>query len=92
MAVAWNGLNLFVTHLMQAGASEFWTLLRTGHTGRLDTVMVLVGGIAHFLLIIACLAAFFHRRPGKKQWGEFAVGGVLVLVYLALIVVLAAPR
>src|SRR5215469_14911010 len=36
VAVVWNSLNLFVTHLMQAGAVAFWFLLRTGHVRRLD--------------------------------------------------------
>src|SRR5215471_15457277 len=39
VAVVWNGLNLFVTHLMQAGAVEFWSFLHTGQLRRLDTMM-----------------------------------------------------
>src|SRR5215469_10351154 len=58
VAVAWNSLNLFVTHLMQAGGVEFWSFLRTGHVRRLDTMMVPLGGIGHFILLVACLTAF----------------------------------
>src|SRR4029077_7344857 len=47
IAAAWNCLNLFVTHLMQAGAGQFWSLLTTGHVRRPDTLMVMVGGMAH---------------------------------------------
>ena len=53
--VAWNCLNLFVTHLFQAGALQFWSLVSTGHVSRPDTLMVMVGGMAHFLLMIACM-------------------------------------
>ena len=56
---AWNCLNSFVTHLLQKGAVQFWSLvrtgqfwflLRTGHVSRPETMMVTVGGVAHFLL------------------------------------------
>jgi hypothetical protein len=92
IAVVWNSLNLFVTHLMQAGAVEFWSFLHTGQTRRLDTMMVLLGGVGHFLLIIASLAALFHLGAGKKELGKFIAGGVVALVYFGLIIVTTAPR
>ncbi|HVH85192.1 MAG TPA: hypothetical protein VM912_00610 [Terriglobales bacterium] len=92
IAVAWNSLNLFVTHLMWAGAVAFWHFLRTGHVHRLDTMMVLLGGIAHFVLIIACLTVFFHSSGTNRQWWKFAGGGVLVLAYFGLIVATMAPH
>src|SRR5580698_2096146 len=75
---AWNCLNLFVTHLFQKGAVQFWSLihsgqfwflLRTGHVSRPETMSVMVGGAAHFLIIVACVAGFLHLRPRGKQWG-----------------------
>jgi hypothetical protein len=92
IAVFWNGLNLLVTHLFLAGAGQLSSLLRTGHVSRVDTLMVLVGGVAHVLLIVGCLAGFLHLQPGRKQWGEFFGGGVLALAYLMLIVVITAPH
>jgi hypothetical protein len=92
IALLWNGLNLFVTHLFQAGAEEFWSLLRTGHVSRPDTLLVLVGGVAHFLLIVVCMAGFLELRPTGKHWGQFFAGGLLVFAYMVLIVVTAAPR
>jgi hypothetical protein len=92
IATAWNGFNLFVTHLIQAGAGQFWSLLRTGHLRRPDTLMVLVGGVAHVLLIIACIAGFLQLRPNMKRWVEFLAGGLSVLAYFALIVITMAPR
>jgi len=92
ISTAWNCLNLFVTHLFQAGAGQFWSLVRTGHVSRPETLMVMVGGVAHFLLIIACMAGFIQLRPRRKQWGQFFAGGFLALAYFALIIVTAAPR
>lgn len=89
---AWNCLNLFVTHLFQAGAGQFWSLVRTGHVSRPETLMVMVGGVAHFFLIIACMAGFIQLRPHMKQWGQFFAGGFLALAYFALIIVTTAPR
>jgi hypothetical protein len=90
--ILWNALNLFVTHLFQAGAGQFWSLLRTGHVSRPDTLMVFVGSVAHFLLITVCMTGFLELRPGRKQWGQFFGGGLLTFGYFALIVAIMAPR
>jgi hypothetical protein len=92
VAIAWNSLNLFVTHLFQAGAGQFWSLLQTGHVSRPDTLMVMVGGVGHFVLIIACMAGFLQQRPSVKHWGQFFGGGILALAYFGLIVGTTAPR
>jgi hypothetical protein len=98
---AWNCLNLFVTHLFQKGAVQFWSLvhsgqfwflLRTGQVSRPETMTVMIGGAAHVLIIVACVAGFFHLRPRRMQWGQFFGGGVLALAYLAVIIAIAAPR
>ena|SRR5215472_201949 len=59
VGVAWNSLNLFVTHLIETGSMEFWSFLHTGQVRRPDTMMVPLGGIAHFVLIIACSCGLF---------------------------------
>jgi hypothetical protein len=92
VSTAWNCLNLFVTHLFVAGAVLLWSFIHTGRLVRPETVMVFVGCLAHFLLIIACMVAFLRFRPGKKQWYQFFAGGLLVLVYMALAIIVAAPR
>ncbi len=91
VAIAWNSLNLFITHLTQAGTREFWSLLATGHVQRVDTMMVALGSLGHFILIVACLAAFLRigGRPGA--WWRLGSGAVAALAYLALIIVAAAP-
>jgi len=92
IAVAWNCLEIFGPHLMQAGAVMFWSFLHTGQVQHLETMMVPIGGIGHFVLIIACLTALFHQTTDTKKWWKFIAGGVLVLGYFALIVAIARPR
>jgi hypothetical protein len=92
IAVVWNSFNLFVTHLMQAGAQAFWSFIHTGEPHRIDTMMVALGGLGHFILLVACLAALSApavRRRGK--WQRFAAGAVAALAYFVLIVFIAAP-
>lgn len=91
IAVAWNSLNLFVTHLAQAGAVAFWRFVSAGEVRRLDTMMVTLGTIAHFILIVACLAAAIGTTENKKWW-KFLGGGIAALAYFALIVAIALPR
>ena len=88
MAAALNCLNLFVTHLMQTGMALLLSLIRTGHIGQPVTLMVAIGGIGHFLLLIACVIDFLELRPGIRQWGQFFAGGLLAITYLALVVIL----
>jgi hypothetical protein len=83
---AWNCMNLYLTHLMQTGMELLWSLLRTGHASRPVPITVAVGGLGHFILILACLVGFLRLRPGLYQWLRFIAGGVLAMAYLALIV------
>jgi len=92
IAVAWNCLEFFGPHLIQAGAVLFWTFLHTGQVRHVETMMVPLGGIGHLILIFACLAALFNQTTDTKKWWKFLVGGVLVLGYFALIVAIARPR
>jgi len=89
---AWNCLSLFITHLMQAGAAQLWSFLRTGHASQPDALTVLLGGIAHFLLIAACIGGFLQLRPHRKQWLQFFGGGLAAMAYFALIIAVMAPR
>ncbi len=40
--VSWNCLNLFVTHNFEAGAEQFWSLVRTGHMSGSETLTLVV--------------------------------------------------
>jgi hypothetical protein len=92
IAVIWNSLQLFVTHLVQAGAVAFWHFLSTGQVRRLDTMMVTLGCIGHFILIVACLVASVEDRVTDRKWWKFAGGGAIAVAYFALIVAVALPR
>jgi hypothetical protein len=92
IATAWNGLQFFVSHLIQAGAGQLWLLMRTGTVSRPDTLMVAAGGAAHCVLIVGCAIGFIQLRPGMPQWSRFVAGGLLALAYFGLIVALLLPR
>jgi hypothetical protein len=92
IAIAWNSLSIFITHLFQAGVGQFWIFLHGDHITRPDTLMVTIGGIGHFILIIACVAGFLELRPTRRNWAQFFGGAFLVLAYMALIIATTAPR
>ena len=97
IAIVWNSNAFFVTHNMQRGVTVLWSLLQTGRMRELGPhpivpMMVLLGGIGHFVLIGACLAALFDRRIDDKKPWKLVAGGVSVLAYFALIIIVAAPR
>jgi len=92
IAVAWNCLEFFGPQLIQAGAALLWTFLHTGQVRHVETMMVPLGGIGHLILIFACLTALVNQTTGTRKWWKCLVGGVLVLVYFALIVAIARPR
>src|SRR5215475_5267574 len=92
IAIVWNGLSLFVTRLMQAGAVAFWSSLRAGHVEQLVPMMVALGGIGHFILIFATLLALLRHNAETGKWWKFVGGGVLAVAYFVLIVAFAQPR
>src|SRR4030095_1403968 len=91
IAIVWNGLSLFVTHLMQAGAVAFWSWLRTGHV-ELVPMMVALGRIGHFILIFAALLALLRHNAETGKWWKFVGGGVLAVAYFVLIVAFTRPH
>ena len=77
---------------MQAGAVMFCSFLHTGQIQHLETMMVLIGGIGHFTLMIACLTTFILQTMDTRKWWRFFAGGVFVLGCFALIVAIARRR
>jgi hypothetical protein len=55
-------------------------------------MMVALGTVAHFILIIACLAALLDQKAHGKDWWKLAGGGVKALAYMALIIAAARPQ
>jgi hypothetical protein len=92
IAIVWDGMNLFVTHLIQAGAVAVWLSLRTGHVQQLVPMMVTLGGIGHCILIAAALFALVRHNSETGKWWKFAGGGFLSIAYFALIVAFARPH
>jgi hypothetical protein len=56
---------------MLVGARELWSLLGTGQLRRPDTLTVFVGGVGHFVLIIACPAAFHQLQTNHDILPDF---------------------
>jgi hypothetical protein len=92
IAVVWNCLETFGPHIMQAGAVMIWSFLHTGQVQHLETMMVPIGGIGHFILIIACMAALLKQKTDNNKWWKFVGGGALALAYFALIILIARPH
>jgi hypothetical protein len=68
MATVWNGIGLFVTHLIQSGAVAFWSSLRAGHVQQLVPMMVTLGGIGHLILIFATIVAVLRCSADTRKW------------------------
>jgi hypothetical protein len=92
IAMVWNGFVLFVTHLTQAGAEQFLSLMHGGHVSRPDTLMVFIGSVDHFILLAGCIGGVVRLKPQRKQWLHFFGGGFFALAYFGLIVFILAPH
>jgi hypothetical protein len=92
IAIVWNGMNLFITHLIQTGAVAFWLWLRNGHVEEFVPMAVTLGGIGHFILIFATILAVLRFNTETRKWWKFAGGGVLSIGYFALLVLFFSPH
>jgi hypothetical protein len=92
IAIIWNAMSLFVSHLMQAGAIAVWLSLRTGQLHDLVPMMVALGGVGHFILIAAALIALVGHNTEPRKWWKFVGGGVLSIAYFALIISFTQPH
>ena len=92
IAILWNLMGLFITHLIQAGAVALWLLLRTGHTGELVPITVTLGGFGHFILICGTILASIRFNSEPRKWWKFAGGSTLSIAYFALLVAFFQPH
>jgi len=91
IAIAWNGVEL-IAHVMQADAVAVWSSLRAGHVPPVVPMMVMLGGAAHCILIVAALFVLIRHNTEVRKWWKFAGGGVLSIAYFALLVAFARPH
>lgn len=91
IAIVWNGME-FMAHVMQVDAVALWSSLRTGHLPQLVPMSVMLGGAAHFILIVAALFALRRYNADARKWWKFTGGGVLSVAYFAVMVVIFHPR
>jgi len=92
IGIVWNGFSLFVTHLIQVRAVAFWSSLRTGRVEQLVPMMVALGGIGHFILIIAGIVALVSHNTEIRKWWKLVGGGAFAVAYFVLIVAFARPH
>ena len=92
-AAFWNWVNLVHTTFIKAGVLELARLLQTGHLRRPDLFIAVFAAAAHFVLIGACLVAYFQLRPRSfRDVVKFWLGGVLAIAYLVVIIVFTGPQ
>lgn len=92
VALVWNAMSLFVTHLIQTGTLAFYASLRAGHIEQPVPMMVALGGMGHFILLAAALVAIARYNAEHRKWWKFAGGGLLSIAYFALLVALFRPH
>jgi hypothetical protein len=78
---SFSGSELRLLHVLQALIYVAIVILARRNS---MPMMVLLGGIGHFVLISACLAALFDRRIDDETPWKMVAGGVSVLAYFAL--------
>ena len=91
IASFWNSIALATSTIVQDGIHELEAVARTAQLQRPDALLQLFAFFGHVLIIVACLAGFLRTRPGARQWGQFAAGGVLAIVYLVAMVFAVGP-
>jgi hypothetical protein len=81
IASFWNAANFFVTPFFRRGWEALVELVRTGSTKHPDMLVAPVAGLAHFVLIAACLAAY-GLRTRKRSADTLALlsGGIGAVV------------
>ena len=90
VAIVWNVLESL--HPLPADAVAIWSSLRIGHAPQLLPMMVMLGGAAHLILIVATLFALVRHNTEAGKWWKFAGGAVFSIAYFALIVAFALPH
>lgn len=91
IATFWNVLVLFRSPVGVQAVAGIRALIHGGPAPQPDVLLQLFAACGNFLIIAACLVGFFRTRPGARQWGQFAAGGVLAVGYLLAMVFMVGP-
>ena len=86
IAAFWNYTNIFVTTFVRNGVNQIGLLLHTGHMRHPDALIAAIAAFGHFLMMAACAFGWLRLRPGRREVGEFVLGGLLAVGYFVLII------
>lgn len=92
IALLWNYTNLFVTSFIAEGLRFLWLFVQTGRLKHPDLLVAVIASAGHFLMIGACITGFILLRPRTKEWVQFLSGGIISVLYFALIIVTTGPQ
>jgi hypothetical protein len=87
----WNVLVLFRSPIGVQAVEGIAALMHGGPSPRPDVLLQAFAACGNFLIIAACLVGFLRARPGARQWGQFATGGVVAIGYLLAMVFTVGP-
>jgi hypothetical protein len=76
---------------IRGAAADIWAFIM-GRVARPDMAIQLAATVAHFLLIVACIAGFARLKPDAKRWTVFFAGGIMAVSYLVLLMVTLRPQ
>jgi hypothetical protein len=85
IGVFWNYI------FLRGAAADVWAFL-TGQVIRPDVGLQLAATVAHFVLIVACIAGFLRLKPSTKQWAMFLGAGMLAVSYLLVLMITMRPE
>jgi hypothetical protein len=77
--------------LLRGAATDIWAFV-TGKVIRPDVGLQLAAALAHCVLIVACLAGFLRRNPGRKDWARFLSAGFVAIAYLVALMITMRPQ
>jgi hypothetical protein len=66
--------------------------LMAGNGMRPDIALQLAAAVAHFVLIVACLAGFLRQNPGWRDWTKFLSAGLVAIGYLVVLMITMRPQ
>lgn len=89
IAAFWNWTNFVHTQFIESGWGELARLLRTGRLSRPDLLIAVFAALAHFILIVACIAGYSRiSHKNARDPVRFVAGGAVAVAAFAMMIVL----